>query len=156
MRLFLFVLTLTLSLVALAKAEVIAKSIVEKEIEVTTPEGKKVKQRVAVKGAAPGEEVIYTTTVTNSGDKPAASVVVTNPVPEHTAYIGGSAQGANTEIAFSIDGGKVFATSDKLIVKKDGVERLALPSEYTHIRWSYKVELAAGQSSEVGFKTQVK
>jgi uncharacterized repeat protein (TIGR01451 family) len=156
MRLFLFVLTLTLSLVAFAKAEVIAKSIVEKEIDVMTPEGKKVKQRVAVKGAAPGEEVMYTTTVTNGGDKPAANVVVANPVPEHTAYIGGSAQGANTEITFSIDGGKVFATSDKLIVKKDGVERLALPSEYTHIRWSYKVELAAGQSGEVGFKTQVK
>ncbi|MGH8772276.1 MAG: hypothetical protein ACREV2_14040 [Burkholderiales bacterium] len=156
MRLFLFVLTLTLSLIAFAKAEVIAKSIVEKEIEVTAPDGKKIKQRVAVKGAAPGEEVIYTTTVTNSGDKPAASVVVTNPVPEHTAYIGGSAQGANTEIAFSIDGGKVFAASDKLIVKKDGVQRLALPSEYTHIRWTYRAELSAGQNSDVGFKARVK
>ena len=155
MRTLLFIFALSLSLISFARAEVTLKNVAEKEIEVTTADGKKTKKRVPITNATPGQEVIYTTTFANDGSKPAANVAITNPVPEHTAYVGGSAFGANAEITFSIDGGKTYATADKLIVKKDGVERLALPSEYTHIRWSYKVELAAGQSSEVGFKTQV-
>ncbi len=155
MRILLFVLAFGLSFVESVAAEVTLKNVAEKEIEVIAANGKKETKRVPVKSTLPGAEVIYTTTVTNSGDKPAANVVVTNPIPEQTAYVGGSAAGVNTAITFSIDGGKAFTTADKLIVEKDGVERLALPSEYTHIRWTYKGELAAGQSSDVGFRTQV-
>jgi len=155
MRIVVLALALSLSLVSLARAEVTLKNVAEKEIEIVAPDGKKTKKRVPVTSASPGDEVIYTTTYANNSDEPAGNIAITNPVPEHTAYVGGSAFGAKTDITFSIDGGRTYAAAGKLIVRKDGAERLALPSEYTHIRWTYHGELAAGKSGDVGFRVQV-
>jgi uncharacterized repeat protein (TIGR01451 family) len=139
-----------------AKQNITLKNVAEVEVEVTVPNGKKEKKREPVKKAVPGTEVIFTTTFSNAGTKPAGNIVITNPVPDNTSYVGGSGSGANTDITFSVDGGKFFSTSDKLKIKKDNKERPALPAEYTHIRWSYKGELAAGKSSDVSFKVVIK
>jgi uncharacterized repeat protein (TIGR01451 family) len=152
-RVFSFALALTMA--AFAHAEVTLTNTVEKEIEITI-DGRKEKQRVPVRSAVPGEQVMYITKITNRGDKSATNIAVVNPLPQHTAYVAGSAYGANTDIAYSIDGGQTYAAADKLIVKNDGEERLAMPSEYTHIRWAWKGELAAGKSGEVGFKAQIR
>ncbi len=133
------------------------KSIAEIEVEVAGKDGKKALKRAPVEKVVPGTEVIYTTTFENLINKAVSNVVIDNPVPNDSEYKAGSAYGKDCEILFSVDGGKNFAPAEKLKIKgADGKERTALPKEYTHIRWTYKGQLAAGKSGEVGFRTVIK
>jgi uncharacterized repeat protein (TIGR01451 family) len=157
-----FIAVCTLTLLALthpvahAANAVELKSVAEVEVEVVNSKGKKELKRQPVDKAVPGTEVIYTTTFKNIADKPVGNIALNNPVPANTTYKGGSAFGANTDITYSIDGGKTWGTPDKLKVKMaDSKERPALPSEYTHIRWVYKGELGVGKSGDVGFRVVI-
>lgn len=87
----------------------------EREIDVDE-KGKKVKKLVAPTKMVPGDDVLYTVSYHNKSKAPAEKVVITNPVPKHTRYKDGSAAGEGADIAFSVDGGKTFATPDKLTV----------------------------------------
>jgi len=130
-------------------------SIVEKIIDVVDKDGKTVSTRVPADNAVPGDEIIYTTTFENISNKPAGNIVITNPVPNDTTYL--MANGVNTEITFSIDGGNEYAAADKLVVTtNEGDTRPALPSDYTHLRWTYKVELGVGETSKVSFRAVIK
>jgi len=137
--------------------DLVIKSIAEREVEVKNAQGVIEKKRVPLSRAIPGAEVIYTTTFTNHGSKPAGNVVITNPVPENTSYVGSSALGDKTAIRFSVDGGKTYGTRDALIVRTaDGRERPALPSDYTHIQWAYQGDLRPGDTGTAGFRVLVK
>lgn len=150
-------LTSTLSLSALAAGSIELKSIAEVEKTITDKDGKKETKRVIAKKVPPDGVVIYTTTFKNVGLKPVGNIVINNPVAEHTEYLADSAMGENTDITFSTDAGKTFAAPEKLTVTTaDGKARPALASDYTHIKWVYKGELAAGKTSEVSFKAKVK
>lgn len=132
-------------------------SIAQVEVEVIDQKGKKTLKRTPVDKAVPGTEVIYTTTFENIGNKSASDIVINNPLPNDSEYKAGSAFGKDSEILFAVDGGKKFGHAEELKIKgADGKERIALPKEYTHIRWTYKGQLAAGKSGEVGFRTVVK
>ena len=86
-----------------------------------------------------------------------SNIVINNGVPQHTRYVVGSATGANTEITFSVDGGKTYNAEDKLAVTtKDGKVRPAVADDYTNIRWSYKGDLAPAQTGALVFKAVVK
>ncbi len=136
---------------------ILVKNVAETEVEKKNAQGVAEKVRVPLDKATPGTEVIYTTTFTNNGSKPANAIAITNPVPENTTYVGGSAFGSNTDIAFSIDGGKTYSAADKLRVKTpEGRERPALPSDYTHIRWSFKGDLPPAKTGEAGFRAVIK
>lgn len=131
----------------------------EKEIEVEE-KGAKVKKLVPPVKMVPGDDVIYTVTYTNKAKAPADSVVITNPVPQHTRYKDGSAAGEGANIVFSVDGGKTFATPDKLTVTikdKSGkdITRPATAQEYTHIRWALKGSVAPGQSGTVRYRAVI-
>jgi len=131
-------------------------SIAQVEAEAIDKKGNKTLKRAPVTKAVPGTEVIYTTTFENTINKPAENIVINNPVPIASEYKAGSAFGKDCEILFSVDG-KKFGHAEELKIKDaDGKERTALPKEYTHIRWSYKVPLAAGKSGEVGFRAEIK
>ena len=133
------------------------KNVAEVEVEVVDSKGNKMLKRQPVEKAVPGTEVIYTTTFKNLIAKPVGNIAITNPVPNDTTYKGGSATGANTDITFSVDGGKTFANPDKLKLKgKDGKERSALPAEYTDIRWTYKGDLGVGKSNDVSFRAVIR
>ena len=135
---------------------IVVQSLAEQEVEVKLPNGKTEKKLQTVTKAVPGSEVIYTTRFTNQGKLPAGNIAVTNPVPENTVYVGGSAFGDNTTITYSLDG-KNFNTPEKLKIKTpDGKERQAVPTEYTTIRWAYKGELPAGKTGGVGFRVKIK
>lgn len=132
---------------------------VEMDVEVEQ-DGAKSKQRVVPAKALPGDEVIYTLTYTNKGAAPAEAVVVNNPVPEHTDYVGGSAWGEGMEVTFSVDGGQNFAAPGQLKVRvKDeagnDVERIARPEEYTHLRWKGSKSVPPGGTGEVGFRARI-
>ena len=61
------------------------------------------------------------------------------------------------EITFSADGGKNFAPAARVtVIGADGKERPAGISEFTHIRWSQRGELAPGKTGEVGFRVVIK
>ena len=145
-----------LHLNAYAADAVEVKSVAEQEVEVVE-KGKKVIKRVPVDKAVPGSEIVYTTTFKNLINKPVGNIAISNPVPNDMVYKGGSALGANTVITYSVDGGKQYATPDKLTVKTpEGKTRPALASDYTHIRWTYKGELGVGKSGEVSFRAVIK
>jgi uncharacterized repeat protein (TIGR01451 family) len=140
-----------------AGAAIKITSIAQLEIEVAGKDGKKTLQRTPVSKAVPGTVVIYTNTFENVSSKPAGDIVINNPVPNDSEYEAGSAFGKDCEILFSVDGGKKFGHAEELKIKDaDGRERAALAREYTHIRWTYKKQLAPGKSGEVGFRATIK
>jgi uncharacterized repeat protein (TIGR01451 family) len=140
-----------------ADSAISLKSIAQVEVEVIDKDGKKTLQRTPVGKAVPASEVIYTTTFQNLIDKAVGNIVINNPIPNDSDYKAGSAFGRDCEILFSADAGKIFAKAENLKVKGvDGKERMALPREYTHIRWTYQGQLMAGKSGEVGFRTVIK
>lgn len=132
-------------------------SVAQTEVEVSDAQGKKHVERVPVAKAVPGTVVLYVNSFENVGKKPAGDVVMVNPIPANTEYQVGSAYGENTEITFSVDGGKNFAYAEKLKVKDaNGQEHLAKADQYTHVRWAYKGMLAVDAKGEVGFKVTIK
>jgi len=134
-------------------ANVKLTSVVEKEVVSTTADGVDVTEIVPAATVIPGEEVIYTTYYNNKSNQVADKIVITNPVPENTRYKPNSAVGADTEITYSIDGGKSFAAPEALMVTaKNGEQRVARPSEYTHIRWAYEPVLPPGKKGNVQFR----
>lgn len=148
----------TYSSVALAAdAAIQVTTLAQVEVETVGKDGKKTLKRTPPDMAIPGTEVIYTTTFKNLIKKPVGNIVIDNPVPNDSEYKAGSAFGKDCDILFSVDGGKTFGHAEELKVKDaDGKERPALAREYTHIRWTYKLQLAAGKSGEVGFRATIK
>ncbi|MGB8518178.1 MAG: hypothetical protein WCD45_09855 [Gallionella sp.] len=128
------------------------------EVEKVDDAGRKHVERVVAHKGIPGDAMLYVTTVENIGKKAADSgAAITVPVPQNTEYQAGSAYGDNTEITFSIDGGKNFASPEKLSVKSsDGYEQIASSSSYTNIRWTFKKQFAPGATGEVGFRAIIK
>jgi uncharacterized repeat protein (TIGR01451 family) len=134
-------------------------SVAEVEVVQKNERGKKEAKRVEASKATvePGDTVIFSVHYVNKGDKPAEDVVITNPVPQHMAYVEKSAEGAGARIDFSVDGGKTYAAVGKLTVKGgEGKERIATASEYTHIRWSLEKPVVKGGKGRVSFRAKVK
>jgi uncharacterized repeat protein (TIGR01451 family) len=104
----------------------------------------------------PGEVVIYTINYTNNGAEEAENFVITNPVPEHMVYLSSSAEGENSEITFSVDGGNSYDTAENLtITDAKGNQKAAKVSDYTHIRWVMHDPITPKQTGQVNFKAQL-
>ena len=132
-------------------------SIVELEVVTLDEQGNEVVKRIPAEKVTPGSEVIYTTRFKHNGSEPAADIVISNPIPEHTVYKFGSAQGQETEILYSVDGGQSFHRPDQLtVVAKDGSSRLAEAKDYTDIRWTYLGQLQPGDEKAVEFRVVLK
>ncbi len=137
--------------------QVVLESLIQKEIEVVNEDGEKEVQLVEAGNAIPGDELIFTVTYTNQGVEPAENVVLVNPVPEHTEYIGESAGGESTAITFSVDGGGSYDLPDNLkVTGEDGKPRTAMAREYTHLRWIRNGPLSPGESGKVVFRVRLK
>jgi uncharacterized repeat protein (TIGR01451 family) len=129
-----------------AAATVALEYRVEKVVRSTAADGTESVDRAPAEAVAAGDELIYTIGFTNEGGETveARGVVVTNPLPAELEYVAGSASGADTEVAFSSDGGLTFAVSDEPA------------SACTTIRWTYLAELPPGATGEVSFHARVK
>ena len=104
----------------------------------------------------PGETVQYNTYFENISAKPTDNIKIVNPIPKHLVYLPNSAQGKNTNIVFSVDGGRNYGKAGTLRVKrKDGKVHLAKPSDYTHIQWQYRGNLAPKAKQAVGFRARL-
>lgn len=104
----------------------------------------------------PGETVQYNTYFENISAEAADNIKIVNPIPKHLVYLPNSAVGKNTHIVFSVDGGKNYGKAGTLRVKRnDGKIHLAKPSDYTHIKWQYKGNLAPKTKQVVGFRARL-
>ena len=131
----------------------------EKEVNVEK-NGKPVVERIPLEIASPGDTVIYTITYRNEGETAARDILINDPIPRGTVYVLNSAEGKDTDITFSIDGGRTYRKPPiKYMVKKaDGTqEEIEAPAEvYTHIQWVVNKAVLPGQSGQVSFKVSVK
>jgi len=155
----LLIILLSMPIVALAAPEVSIDTIAEKEI-VETVDGKPVKKRVAATNADPGQNLIFTLNYKNKGNEKAVNVKIDNPIPENTTYVVGSGIGKNSNMMFSIDGGKTYKAPSLLkytVTLNDGkkIEKQASPDQYTNVRWVIN-EIPPGESGKVGFQVRVK
>lgn len=108
-------------------------------------------------GVSPGDVLRYTISFTNQGTQTAraGTIVITNPLPEGTEYVDGSAGGAGTVVTFSVDGER-FAAPESLMVQQDGASRVATAGDYRSIRWTFRPALSAGESGEVSFDLRIR
>jgi uncharacterized repeat protein (TIGR01451 family) len=142
---------------AAAKDEIRFASTAEVEVQQLNARGEKVQVRQPAELVEPGGIVIYTNSFTNIGKQPAEQIVINSPVPENTAYLGGSATEAGFDVLFSADGGKTFGKPGALTVPdRQGQPRPAEPKDYTHIRWTMKTPLKPGATGVVEFRARVK
>ncbi len=113
---------------------------------------------VDVSSVVPGDELRYTITFTNEGTESvdAGSIVITNPIPEDTEYLDGTAFGSGTEITFSTDAGERFADPDELSLARGGTTVPAMARDYTTIRWVFAPPLKPGETSFVSFNVRLK
>jgi len=157
--LILFFLTTITSATAVAQdgALVKLKSEVLKEVEVVNEKGEKETRLEPVSSAMPGELITFTISYTNEGDEEAKEIVLTNPVPEHMVYEGGSAEREGILTSYSVDGGTSYGAPESLTVTgDDGNERRAISSDYTHIRWQLTEPVPPAGSGAVSFRASVK
>lgn len=150
--------TLLLPATVLAKPQVSVAIKAEKEV-VVTEEGKQVKKMVEAKEVLPGETILYSLDYSNTGDEAATDLVISDPLPEGTTFVAGSATEVG-DLSFSIDGGKTYKKPTLLtyeVVMPDGSKevRVASPELYTHVRWILP-RIAAGGSGTIHFKVKVK
>lgn len=118
--------------------------------------GKKSYQFTPAKKVLPGEMVQYNTYFQNISGKPTDNIKIVNPIPKHTVYLPNSAQGKNTNIVFSVDGGKHYGKAGTLKVRDaNGKIIPAKPSDYTHIQWRYNGSLAPKVQQAVAFRVRL-
>ena len=154
----LFLTTLTASAAAAQDGALVKlKSEVVKEIQVVNEKGEAETRLVPASSAMPGEVLTFTISYINEGDEEATDIILTNPVPEHMVYEGGSAEREGTVTSYSVDGGVSYGAPESLTVTgDDGNDRRAIPSDYTHIRWQLVEPIPPGENGSVSFRASVK
>ena len=126
------------------------------KMSVVTKDGKKSYKFLPATKVLPGELVQYNTFYENIGNQAAENINIVNPIPKHLVYLPNSAQGKNTNIMFSVDGGKHYGKAGTLKVRgSDGKLYPAKPSNYTHIKWQYLGSLAPKTKQAVAFRARL-
>jgi uncharacterized repeat protein (TIGR01451 family) len=153
------VILMLLPMDAWAKPEVKVAITAEKEVSVVE-NGQTVVRRVAADTVESKQTLFYTLTVVNEGDEKATNVVLNNPLPDGTAYVGDSAFGEGSTILYSVDGGKHFDQPSRLTIKvkkADGsvAKQTADPGQYTDIRWTL-ADVPPGKRLTLGYEATVK
>jgi uncharacterized repeat protein (TIGR01451 family) len=132
------------------------KTVAEVESK-TTERGREVVKLIPADRVVPGDRVIYTLEVRNTGAAAVAAPTVTHPVPEHMLYIADTAVGPGAEVSYSVDGGRSFDRAENLKVPgADGRMRPAVAADYTDIRWQLRNSLKANSTAFMRFRALVK
>ncbi|MFK7914015.1 MAG: hypothetical protein AB8B93_08880 [Pseudomonadales bacterium] len=143
-----------------ALAEVALSNDVQKVETFVDSDGSAQRRLVDVDSVVPGDELRYTIHFVNNGSASvdAGSIIITNPIPDDTEYLDGTAFGSGTNISFSADAGSSFGTPDQLTVIPEGslAPTPAAARDYTTIRWEFTPTLAPGEASHVSFNVRLK
>lgn len=127
------------------------ENIAQTEKEVVDAKGVKSKVLEPVGKVIPGTEVVYSIRASNVCQVNSDNVAINNPVPQHMVYVPNSANGAGSDITFSLDG-KTFVPIAQLKVQENGALRPARADEIRHIRWEFKSSLKPGASAVAQFR----
>lgn len=137
------------------------------KVETTLEETGRVKrQLMPAEEVASGEELRYTITFTNESEMrvDAERVVITNPIPEGTRYVAGTAGGDFARVEYSADG-ESFSASEpapaadsagggpapSAQAEQGGAADLGIQS----LRWTYLRDLQPGEAGEVYFHVRM-
>lgn len=112
----------------------------------------------------PGNLLRYRLTAKNHGNGSAKNLVLTQPIPPRTAFVGnsvalgdranGSANASvNGQVTYSIDQGKTFTAQPMIQVK--GKAQAAPASTYTHLRIQVKQAIAPQSTITAQYQVQV-
>jgi uncharacterized repeat protein (TIGR01451 family) len=154
------VLLLALScLPAWAKPQVEVSITANKVIQETV-NGSKISKSVPAQSAEPGDTLTFIVTYKNIGTETAHNAIINNPISAGMRYIDNSATGEDSDISFSIDGGKNFKkpsylTYEVKLPTGTTEKHTARPEEYTDIRWIVK-KVSPGESGVLSYKARVK
>ena len=142
---------------ATAAAQVVLKNSVQKVETFVNEAGEPERRLVDADSVVPGDELRYTITFMNDRGETvdAGSVVITNPIPDETEYLDGTAFGSGTDIVFSVDGDN-FAAPEALNVLQGEIEAPASAKDYQSIRWAFKPALEPGETGNVSFSVRLK
>src|SRR6202011_3129787 len=89
--------------------------------------GREVVKLIPADRVAPGDRVIYTLEVRNTGATALSAPSVTYPIPEHMRYVADSAVGPGAAVSYSVDAGRSFESAENLKVQgPDGRPRPAI------------------------------
>lgn len=153
---FIVLLGLGLAGSAAAQGKIELTTTATQEVRALDEQGNEVVTVAPAGKVVPGTVVIYTIEAKNISDQPVNAVVINDPIPAHMTYVDDSAEGADTEIVFSVDGGSSFAAAGDLRVTDEaGVSRAATAKDYTHVRWTLLGELAPKQTRSVSFRARL-
>ena len=132
---------------------------VQSSVEVLTTvieKGIKIQKLTPAKKVLPNTLLFYKNTFTNISPKATDNIKLINPIPKYTLYQTGSARGKNSDITFSVNGGKNWAKPEVLtILDKKGNATPATAKDYTHIRWIYQQDLAPLEQQNVSFQARL-
>ncbi len=162
----LFVVIAVLALTATAalaqigeKPELVLTLMAQKEVVTIGTDGTPQTAYQEARNTKPGDVLKYTIRYQNAGKAEARGAKILDPVPQSTSYVGGSAEGENADLLFSLDG-KTFRHPEQLTYKvrqSDGteVEYIATPDMYTHVQWILRQPVPPGGEGMVSFKVKV-
>ena len=98
---------------------------------------------------ASGDRLLFVLSYRNGGNEPATDFVVTNPVPDAVAFAG--AEGEEPDV--SVDWGRSWGKLSALTVTgRDGKARPAEAGDVTHVRWSIRQAIGAGETGKLSFR----
>ena len=118
--------------------------------------GQQVRKMVPVKKVNRGATLVYVNQIINKSHTTKKQVVVNNPIPYGSAYIRGTSSCEGPcEMLYSIDDGRTFKKSEALFVVYGTKKRVALGSEYTHIKFIFS-EIPPMSKIRMAFKAVVK
>jgi uncharacterized repeat protein (TIGR01451 family) len=106
----------------------------------------------------PGDKVLFTLEVTNTGAQPAAGFRATNPMPGPVQFVSVAEDWAEV----SVDGGKVWgklAALKVMTVPAEGAapaERAADIADVTHVRWIFPEAIAPGGKRKISYRGVIK
>lgn len=116
---------------------------------VVKDKGLDVRKKVSVLQVGSGTRLYFRLQVANKGSEPVSDVVVDSPIPDRTSYVPDTAGGGNSEVLFSINGGKTYAGTEELTYGQT-----ADPEMYSDIRWRIEA-IQPGRVQEVYYQVHV-
>ena len=126
---------------------------------VTRDDGTREERYTETTEARPGQMVEYRIFVENVSETtlPAGVVQIRLPVPEGTEFVPNSATPTSDRVLteFSADGGRTFS-EPPVLIGDDEQRRVAEPSDYDEIRWTFFVELEPGQEETLVYRVIVR
>lgn len=106
----------------------------------------------------PGDRVVFTLSVTNSGAESASGFRATNPIPGPVTFIAVTEDWADVSVDGGKSWGKLAAMTVKVNAADTGVEtmRAATAEDVTHVRWVFADAIAPGAKTAVSYRGVVK